>query len=233
MTNSTARSGARKVRLDIDLIVAAGLEVASQNLSTTFSAKKLGAKLGVDPSAVYRHFRNKSHLMEALLDELHHRATASVQADSVDWKNQIRQFADAILHEYCLHPSVAAEAMVVTTHGRGELDAVELLLSALSQAGLEGDAVVYHYALISSFMLSNASGIARSRAESADEHAAALDGNMPWLDGPMLADPRTHPYIARYTLQLAGLEDGVIYKLGIESLIAAAEREAQISSASS
>lgn len=231
MTPAPARSGPRKIRLDIDLIVAAGLEVAAENPSITFSAKKLGAKLGVDPSAVYRHFPNKRHLMERLLDELHRRAVASIDAAPEDWKGQIRQLAETTLHEYSRYPSIAAESMVVTTHGKGELDAVELLLTALSNAGLSGDAVVHHYALISSFMLSNASGIARSRAEFAEEHAASTDGDMPWLDGPILADPRTHPHIARYTAQLATLQDNKIYALGVESLIESVEREVKASKA--
>lgn len=225
MTPARARSGPRKVRLDVDLIVTAGLEVASENPSATFSAKKLGAKLGVDPSAVYRHFPNKGHLMERLLDELHRRAIASIDATPEDWRGQIRQLAEFTLREYTKYPSIAAESMVVTTHGEGELDAVELLLTALSTAGLTGDAVVHHYALLSSFMLSNASGIARSRAESAEEHAASPDGDMPWLDGPILADPRTHPNIALYAVQLATLQDSKIYRLGIESLLDSVERE--------
>lgn len=231
MTLARARSGPRKVRLDVDLIVAAGLEVAAEHPAATFSAKKLGAKLGVDPSAVYRHFPNKGHLMERLLDELHRRAIASIVAPPTDWKGQIRQLAESTLQEYTKYPSIAAESMVVTTHGQGELDAVELLLTALSTAGLSGDAVVHHYALISSFMLSNASGIARSRAESAEEHAASEDGAMPWLDGPILADPRTHPNIARYAVQLATLQDNNIYRLGIESLLDAVERDARASDA--
>lgn len=225
----TARTGPRKVRLDKARIVRAGLTVASENRSSTFSAKDLGEELGVDPTAIYRHFRNKGHLMEALLDELHARSVRSITAPPEDWRGQIRQLAAATLDEFSSHPSVAGEAMVVTTHGPGELAAVELFLSALTQSGLDGDDVVQYYALVSSYVLSTASGIARSRAESFDDpdvDVADTDADMPWLDGPILADPRTHPHIAKFTVELAELKDREIYMLGVETLLDAAERAA-------
>lgn len=222
----TARTGPRRVRLDKARIVMAGLEVAAESRSNSFSAKDLGEKLGVDPTAIYRHFRNKGHLMEALLDELHSRSLAAVTAEKADWKGRVRQLAAATLFEYSNHPSIAAEAMLVTTHGPGELAAVELLLEALSNAGLDDENIVQHYALISSYILSNASGIALSRADSADE-IDSPDVDMPWLDGPILADPRTHPHIARFTVELAELKDRKIFMAGIDALLDSAERAAQ------
>lgn len=231
MSPSTARTGPRKVRLDRSLIVEAGLKVAAESRSCTFSAKELGERLGVDPTAIYRHFRNKGHLMEALLDELHVRMVKAVSAVETDWKNRIRNLAIATLREYTLHPSVAAEAVVVTTHGPGELAEVELLLSALDEAGLQGNDVVEHYALISSYILSTASGIARSRIDYLQQHAGevsnVLEIDTPWLDGPLLADPRTHPHIARYITQLAELRDEEIYLAGVDTLLNAAEQAGQ------
>lgn len=228
MTTSTTesaprrRSGARKVRLDTEMIVSAGLEISAETKSNDFSAKALGIRLGVDPSAIYRHFRSKGHLMEALLDEVHVRTMRNVSADISDWRGRIRQLAEATLVEYCRHPSIAAESMVLTTHGPGELAAIELFLDALSRAGLSPDDVVKHYAMLSSYILSTASGIARARIESGDSDPT--DESSPWLDGPILADPRTHPQIARFSAQLAELEDRETYLAGVETLLDAAER---------
>ena len=61
-------SGTR-ARLDRESIIAAGLELAASGTST-ISVRELGNHLGADPTAIYRHFRNKEQLMEALLDEL-------------------------------------------------------------------------------------------------------------------------------------------------------------------
>lgn len=223
---SGSRRGPRRVRLDAAMIVAAGLEVAEETGSDTFSPKLLGDKLGVDPSAVYRHFQSKRHLMEALLDAVHLRTVEKVTAPREAWRERIAELADATLSEYCRYPSIAAEAMTLTTHGPGELGAVELLLDALAQCGLPDEEVVRQYALISAYILSMASGIARSRADLGARRPEAPEDEGPWLDGPILADPRSYPQTARFTVQLAELRDREIFMQGIVSLLDAAERTA-------
>ncbi|GAA1596393.1 TetR/AcrR family transcriptional regulator [Leucobacter chromiireducens] len=218
------RSGARKVRLDVDMIVAAGLAVAAETRSNEFSAKALGLSLGVDPSAIYRHFRSKGHLMEVLLDELHVRALATIEAPAEDWRGRVIELAEGTLREYAAHPSIAAEAMVLTTHGPGELGAIELLLDSLDRAGLPPADVVQHYALLSSYILSTASGIARARIESGELDPSPETS--PWFDGPILADPRTYPQIARFTGPLADLEDRKTFMLGVTTLLDSAEQTA-------
>ncbi|MEO8093990.1 MAG: TetR/AcrR family transcriptional regulator [Pseudolysinimonas sp.] len=208
------------------MIVSTGLELAATSGSITLSAKELGARLDADPTAIYRHFRNKGQLMEALLDELNARSVRAVTASPDQWQERLRQLANATLDEYCKHPSIAVEAMVLTTHGRGELDAIELMLDAFCVAGLGSDEVVRHYALFASHTLSLASGIARERAESRAAGGVDTDTS-PWVDGPILADPRTHPRIAELNLRLTELEDRELFRLGVESIIQSAEHAVQ------
>jgi len=225
---------ARKPRLDAATIIAAGLDVAAGSPSTVLSAKELGIRLGVDPTAIYRHFRNKSHLMAALLDELNVRSVAAVTAPPEAWRDRLRQLAEATLAEYCAHPSIAVEAMMLTTHGPGELDAIEIMLDAFTRAGLPADEVVRHYALLATHILSSASSIARTRAESRDPRGGEPESEFsPWLEGPLLADPRTHPRIVELSLPLTILDDRELYRLGIESVIQSAERYARSDDASS
>lgn len=233
MSSTAARRGPRKVRLDADLIIAAGLEVAREERSSTFSAKLLGQKLGVDPSAVYRHFRNKDELMSAFLDALYQRAVDRVTADPEDWRERLIQLAEMMLHEFVEHPSIAVEAMTITTHRDGEYAFIECILDALTRAGFSPEQVVRSYALVSSHILSMASGIALDRTGYNDEDRAANpvdeadpESGMPWLFGPILADARNTPNIARYAPMLAELKDRDIYLLGLTSLIDAAEQAA-------
>ncbi|MFK4730263.1 TetR/AcrR family transcriptional regulator [Agromyces mediolanus] len=226
MTTATgARGGpsARgKARLDHDTIVAAGLELAAETGGITLSVRELGARLGADPTAIYRHFRNKEELMQALLDALNARSVATVTAPREDWRARLRQLSGATLELFSAHPAIAAEAVVLTTHGRGELDAVELMLDAFAQAGLADEELVRHYALLASHVLSTASGIARSRSE----RGANADGTSPWFDGPVLADPRSHPRVAEFGPRLVELEDRDLFQHGVEVIIASAERAA-------
>jgi len=201
--------------------VAAGLELAATAGTSTISVRELGAKLGADPTAIYRHFRSKEQLMQALLDELALRSVAAVTADSADWRERIRQLASATLAIYSAHPAIGTEAIVLTTHGPGELAAIEIMLEAFSEAGLSGDDVVRHYALLATHALSSAAGIARGRAERGDDPEPA-----PWFDGPILADPRRYPLIAAYNRELAELTDRDLFMLGVEAVIQSAERTA-------
>lgn len=228
MTQISKRAGGSsgrrpgKVRLDQDLIIAAALEVSSETRGSTLHAKELGLRLGADPTSIYRHFRNKQHLMEALLDELNARSVRAVTAPPEEWQTRLRQLALATLVEYRTHPAIASGAMVLTTHGAGEHDAIELMLDAFTHAGLDAEGAVQHYALLSTHILSVASGIAIAHSDSAPE--VADDAPSPWYDGPILADPRTHPRIAQCSLQLSALEDRELFMQGVESVIQSAER---------
>lgn len=218
--SSGRRSG--KLRLDQDLIIAAALEVSFETRATTLHAKELGARLGADPTAIYRHFRNKQHLMEALLDELNARSMRAVTAEPDQWQDRLRQLAQFTLIEFRTHPAIASEAMVLTTNGPGEHDAIELMLDAFTRAGLDSGDAVQHYALLSTHILSVASGIAIAHANSGP--GADDDAPSPWFDAPILADPRSHPRIAQCSLQLAALEDRELFMRGVESVIQSAER---------
>ncbi|MBD3940221.1 TetR/AcrR family transcriptional regulator [Microbacterium sp. NEAU-LLC] len=218
---ATEKSGGK--RLDRATIVAAGLELAAAPGVASLSIRDLGAKLGTDPTAIYRHFRSKDDLMAALLDELTLQGLAAVTAAPDEWRERLRQLASATLSLFYRHPAVGQEAVVLTTHGPGELAAIEFMLDAFSRAGLTGDVLVQHYALMASQMLSSAAGVARARAERGGDEA---DGASPWFEGPLLVDPRTHPHIAAVSAQLLDLEDRELFALGVEAVIRSAERAA-------
>ena len=212
-------------RLDRATIIAAGLARTGECGSASLSIRELGAKLGADPTAIYRHFRSKDDLMGALLDALTVRSLEAVTAEPAEWQERLRQLATATLGEFARHPAVGQEAVVLTTHGPGELDAIEFMLDAFSRAGLTGDDLVQHYALLATHVLSTAAGVARARAARAD--SPATDAS-PWFEGPLLVDPIRHPRIAQVSAQLLDLEDSELFMLGVESIIRSAERNGRV-----
>lgn len=221
-TGAAPEKGGGK-RLDRATIISAGLELAESTGSASLSIRDLGTKLGADPTAIYRHFRSKDDLMSALLDELTVRSLDAVRAAPEDWQERLRQLAAATLAEFARYPAVGQEAIVLTTHGPGELDAIEFMLDAFSRAGLTGDELVQHYALMATHVLSTAAGVARARA---GRTAAGDAASSRWFEGPLLVDPIKHPRIARISAQLLDLEDRELFMLGVESVIRSAERVA-------
>lgn len=218
---TSEKSGGR--RLDRATIIAAGLELADTTGSASLSIRDLGAKLGTDPTAIYRHFRSKDDLMGALLDELTVRSLGAVTAPPEDWQERLRQLASATLDELSRYPAIGQEAIVLTTHGPGELDAIEFMLDAFSRAGLEGEDLVQHYALMATHILSSAAGVARARTE---RGSPSPTDSSPWFEGPLLVDPVKHPHIAQISPQLLALEDRALFTLGVEWIIRSAERSA-------
>lgn len=204
-----------KVRLDRDTIVAAALELAATPGVSTLSFRELGAQLSVDPTAVYRHFRNKEDLMKALLDVLAMRGLADIDVPVEDWRGRLRALSMATLRQFELYPAIGAEAIVLTTNGPGEHAAIEFMLDAFSRAGLSGDDLVRHYALLAAHVLSEGANISRSRADGATGI---------WLDQPVLVDPREFPLVAANSALLAELRDDDLYLAGVEVILDSAER---------
>lgn len=206
-------------RLDRESIVETGLSLAARPGTKTISVRELGQLLRADPTAIYRHFRNKDEVMLALLDALEVRAVGTVTAPRADWQERLRQLSDATLSEFIAHPAVGVHSIVATTHGPGEKAAVELILDAFAQAGLDEEGVVTYYALFAQHMMASASGIARSASESDEPSEVGT-----WFDSTPTADPVSHPLLARMAHRLGHLRDVDLFRAGVQIILDAAER---------
>ncbi|MBH0116692.1 TetR/AcrR family transcriptional regulator [Salinibacterium sp. NG253] len=221
MDTTTSVKEDKSKRLDRAVIVKAGLEIAARPQNNAVSVRALGTELGVDPTAIYRHFTSKDDLMRALLDELQSAALNRVSMSS-SWRERLRDLAWATLEIGIEYPAVALESTVLSTNGPAEMESIEFILAALSEAGLEGTALVHHYALFSSYVLSEVAGFARGRSVS----GGATDETDGWFDGPLLVDPSKHVHIAAVASELRELRDGDIFKLGIELILDSVARTA-------
>lgn len=209
-----------KVRLDRDTILAAALELAAQPGVASISFRELGAHLGVDPTAVYRHFRNKEELMKALLDHVASIGLAEIDVPAEDWRGRLRALSISTLRQFERYPAIGVEAVVLTTNGPGEHTAIEMMLDAFTRAGLSGDQLVRHYALLAAHVLSTSANIARARAERGPEE------NGMWLGDAILVDPREFPLVAAHVGRLSEVRDEEIYLAGVEMILDSAERTA-------
>ncbi|GAA5034888.1 TetR/AcrR family transcriptional regulator [Microbacterium fluvii] len=217
---ATRKATPARHRLDRETILDAARTLAGTPGVSTISFRDLGAELGVDPTAVYRHFRNKEELMAALLDDLADRAMQHVTADPAAWRDRLRELATGTLTEFERYPAIGVEAIVLTTGGPAEHRAIEFMLDAFTRAGLTGDELVRHYAVLAAHVLSTAANIARVRAQRADaDHTQTT-----WLDGPVLVDPREFPLIAANSVPLAELRDVEMFQAGVEMILDSAQR---------
>lgn len=64
------RDSRRHVHLDREMILETSLEIFHREGLGALTLRRLGSELGVDATAMYRHFRNKAALLTAIIDEL-------------------------------------------------------------------------------------------------------------------------------------------------------------------
>jgi TetR/AcrR family tetracycline transcriptional repressor len=101
--------------------------------------RRLGSELGADPTAAYRHFRNKDELLLALGDRLLGEAVdptlATIPPDA-DWRVVLRHTAHGLRNTLIRHPRLAAVISVRVTQGEHEALGIEQSLAAIAATGL-------------------------------------------------------------------------------------------------
>jgi AcrR family transcriptional regulator len=212
------RNGRRRAQLNREAILGATRTIAADGGQITFRA--LGSALDADPTAVYRHFRDKDELVRATFDQLLDEVCAQIPPDQ-PWREQAKALARLTWETCESHPSIGVEANTITTGGPGEMCCVERILALLSDAGLDATEAVHYYAVLSNYIL----GVASTRAAHRLTPGGA-DGDITatWLGELAPIDPRAHPHVAKARRELSSLRDAEVFAMGLDVILDAAER---------
>jgi AcrR family transcriptional regulator len=130
----------RKPKLTRAALVAAALRIADAEGLDALSMRHLGAELGVDATAAYRHLPNKKDLLDGVVEAV--LENADVETDpSASWQEQFRTVARAYRHAMLAH-SPAVSRLVATTplNSLGSMRIVEHGAAVLTSAGVPLDA---------------------------------------------------------------------------------------------
>jgi AcrR family transcriptional regulator len=211
---SASRPRRRRPSLDQEVIVDAALRLAVSPDHSAVSFRKLGQELGADPTAVYRHFRDKDELLEAALDRLLVQVVAAVPAD-LPWRERLRAAAIGYLDAVVSHPVVGVQAGHRTTGGPGELAMLELLLAGLAEAGLSDEQVLEYYPLLAGYAASMAAAQAAYRLQ--DDRLEPTE--RAWVGTYGLVDLDRYPVSTRLREELARLRDSDVFVSGFELLL--------------
>ncbi len=155
-----ADDGARApgVRLDREVILEAAQRIVAEEGLPALTMRRIGSELGADPTAVYRHFRDKDELVTELAD----RAFAGIAAvdPALPWRQRLRQQLHHALELYRSNPGFAIRLANQPEDTPGLQRVAETVLGMLADAGLDPRqrAVVYqlvtNYAVGSSLYIS-------------------------------------------------------------------------------
>jgi AcrR family transcriptional regulator len=136
-TRRTPRSKRREpTRLRPDVIVEACIALAEREGLQAVTLRRLGADLGADPTAVYRHFRNKGELLAAVADRLLGGVLDGFRP-SRSWRNDLRKLSMRARRVYLAHPALAPVLATSPAPLPSNRRIAEVVLGALRSAGLD------------------------------------------------------------------------------------------------
>ncbi len=220
-----AASPARRDRapaLSSELIVDRALELTDRDGAAALTMRRLGEELGVDPTAVYRHFRDKDDLVLACMDRLIQEAYAAIESsvDRSDWRAVLRTVSAHSWRACMDHPAIYSMAFHRTTGGPGERKMVDLLLSSLASTGLSPERTVLYYRAFVDSML----GMCGMKA-AGDSLAPPLreKDNSAWTRIYAILPQAEYPAARAHAQQLAEVTEWDIYRSVTDSMISLIE----------
>ncbi|WP_410809523.1 TetR/AcrR family transcriptional regulator [Micromonospora sp. 067-2] len=129
-----SRNTGSQPRLDPDKIVVSALDIADTEGLGAITIRRLAQEHGVTPMALYRHFRDKDDLLDALaarlLDDIR-----LPEPTTAPWDEQIRAVLAACLAALRPHPTIAGLVPTRILLSEPGLTLVERTLALLAEAG--------------------------------------------------------------------------------------------------
>jgi AcrR family transcriptional regulator len=138
--------GNASARLDPDKILTAALVVADRHGLSGMTLRMVGAELGSDPTAIYRHFSSKEALVAAIGNRLFGEVVTAEL--SSDWKPRLVALLRAARDVYRAHPALV-EVLANQPEESDNLLAInEVGVACLAQAGLNAKQIgLFHHML--------------------------------------------------------------------------------------
>jgi TetR/AcrR family transcriptional regulator, tetracycline repressor protein len=134
-------------RLDRERIVSTACAIADDEGPSAVTMRRLGAELGVDPTAVYHWFASKRDLQIAMADQ-YFSAILDVYRDDATWRENLAASARRGRRIYMLNPGLREALAMVPDVSPHLARVTERELTLLRSAGLsEQEAALAHHAL--------------------------------------------------------------------------------------
>lgn len=143
---------AGRPRLSQSDYVAAAFRVTDQIGLQALTLKALGQHLGVDSTAVYRHFRSKDVLLIAMMDRL--LAERLLPSESfTDGRTEVEHVAEVLRSVLMANPPLATAMIATMDLPDSGVRLIERVADGLARMGLSGERLVQHYQMLEYFVL--------------------------------------------------------------------------------
>jgi len=179
------------------------------------SLRRLGSELGVDPTAVYRHFRDKEEILAVASDRLLQDATEGF-APTGAWRDDLRTLLMALRQAYLSHPNALVAFQLSPAASPNGTRIAEQCLRFLRQAGLTVTEAALALEALEDYTVGAGMIDARATPESL-EHWRRVYGSLPPAEFPNLTE--VGPALYR--------EFGTAFEYGIDLMLGAIEANGQ------
>ena len=215
MTGTSRPPPNRKKRLSADLIVDTAVAIAAGRGTDALTTRRLGAVLGVDPTAVYRYVDSFDDLVLLAADRLL-RMVVEDSPPAADWREHLVATGRRLVDVFTRHPAIGAVVASRTTRRPAEFAVVEGLLGAVRAAGLDDEEAVLCYRAFVDFTLSYA-GMRAQYVLLGDDLRAADERAWAEVYGTLPAEE--YPHIAALAPQLPDVDDDRVLEAGLGLLV--------------
>lgn len=165
-------------RLSRDSIIDAYLRVVEQGDGDAVTLRRLGQAMGVDATAIYRHFRSKDELLAAAADRVLYTVVEDVDL-SGPWKEQLRQLFLALRRVYLQHPRALLALQLEPPVLEYGFINVERAVTVLTEAGLDPAEVAVTYEALETYVIGATLFDANATEESLERWRRVFSGLAP------------------------------------------------------
>lgn len=134
-----------RATLTRDTIVDTTIRLIEERGSDAFTMRGLGQALGTDPTAVYRHFRDKAELLRAVSERLLGSVTAELPAATDRWRPVVVDVCRRLRAALLSQPQLATALQFGPPLQPTEFAITEVLLAQFRAAGFDDGAAAMAY----------------------------------------------------------------------------------------
>ena len=169
----TARARTRP-SLSRELIAETAYRLTRDEPTTPLTLGRLGAELGADPTALYRHYRSREELLLDVFDRTYADVLVRFRP-SADWRESLHAIAVAMRDGLLERPALVAEVGFRFTGGPREREAIEITRRLFEQAGLDPVEATNQVRVYGEMMLAHVAMSAATITASAEVQARELE----------------------------------------------------------
>lgn len=138
--------------LSRERIVDACVAIADGEGPDAVTLRRIGRELGFDPTALYRHFRDKGELLSAAADRALAEGLEGIRVTG-DWKSDLRNVARHVRSVYLRHPGLVILVANAPAPLPSEARLTEAGLAILGSSGLPATEAVVAFEVLQDYLI--------------------------------------------------------------------------------